>query len=235
MGLGQMVQYARGTKVDKIRILIAEDHVLVREGTRRILEQEPDLEVVGEAGDGEEAVQVATVLAPDVVIMDIAMPKCDGIEATRRIKALRPETTVLVLTAYDDDEFVVSLLQAGAAGYLMKSIRSSELVEAVRAVQRGESVLHPTIARKVLDRFVPSPGRPVPQEPFDLLSAREKQVLRIAAKGGSNRDIAQELNLSARTVQVHLRHIFKKLGVASRTEAIVRALTEGWVTRADVT
>lgn len=220
--------------MDKIKILIADDHAVVREGTRRILEQEPDLEVVAEAGDGEEAVRLATSLKPDVAIIDIAMPKLDGVEATKQIKSLFPSIAVLILTAYDDDQFIFSLLEAGAAGYMLKSVRSRELIDAVRAVHAGESVLHPTIARKVLNRFVPSIGKPRKQEPLDVLSDRELEVLRLAAKGLSNQDIAKQLYLSIRTVQAHLGHIFNKLQVSSRTEAVVRALKEGWVTLGDV-
>jgi DNA-binding NarL/FixJ family response regulator len=142
----------------KIRILLAEDHEVVREGTRRVLEQEPDMEVIGEAGDGEEAVKLATKFVPDVALIDIVMPKLNGIEATRQIKALCPSITVLILSAYDDDQFVFSLLKAGAAGYLLKSVRSRELVAAIRAVLKGEPVLHPVIARKVIGGFVSNPG-----------------------------------------------------------------------------
>ena len=218
----------------KIRILIADDHAVVREGTRRILEQEPDMEVVGEAGDGEEAVNLATSLKPDVVIMDISMPKMDGIEATRLIKAACPTISVLALSAYDDDQFVFSLLEAGAAGNLLKSVRGRELLDAIRAVYSGESVLHPSIARKVLNRFVSASGKPEGKEPSGMLSDREMEVLKLAAKGLSNQDIAEKLCLSIRTVQGHLGHIFNKLQVGSRTEAVVRALKEGWVTLDDV-
>jgi NarL family two-component system response regulator LiaR len=219
----------------KIRILIADDHAVVREGTRRILEQEPDMEVVGEAGDGEEAVNLATSLKPDVAIVDVSMPKMDGIEATRRIKAACPSINVLILSAYDDDQFIFSLLEAGAAGYLLKSIRSRELLDAIRAVYSGESVLHPSIARKVLNRFVSTSDRPTEtKESLGVLSDREMEVLKLAAKGFSNQDIAEKLCLSIRTVQGHLGHIFNKLQVGSRTEAVVRALKEGWVTLDDV-
>ena len=218
----------------KIKVLIADDHAVVREGTRRILEQEPDMQVVGEAGDGEEAVNLATNLKPDVAIIDIAMPKLDGIEATKRIKAASPSINVLILSAYDDDQFIFSLLEAGAAGYLLKSIRSRELIDAIRAVYSGESVLHPSIARKVLNRFVSTSGKPDGQEPSGVLSDREMEVLKLAAKGLSNQDIAEKLCLSIRTVQGHLGHIFNKLQVGSRTEAVVRALKEGWVTLDDV-
>ncbi|MFC1988534.1 response regulator [Chloroflexota bacterium] len=215
--------------MDKIKILIADDHAVVREGTCQIINNEPDLVVVAEAGDGEEAIRLAGNFKPDVAIIDVAMPNVDGIEATRQIKALYPSIVILILTAYDDDQFVFSLLQAGAAGYLLKSVRGHELVDAVRAVHAGESVLHPSVARKVLNRFVPAPGMPV-KEPRELLSEREIDVLKLAAGGLSNQEIADELFLSVRTIQSHLGHIFTKLDVSSRTEAVVRALKEGWIT-----
>jgi NarL family two-component system response regulator LiaR len=223
-----------GDGLGKIKILIADDHAVVREGTRRILEQEQDLEVVAEAGEGEEAVRLATNVKPDVAIIDIAMPKLDGIEATKQIKTLCPAITVLILTAYDDDQFIFSLLEAGAAGYLLKSVRGRELVDAVRAVHAGESVLHPSVARKVLNRFASISGKPEVQKPSEVLSEREMDVLRLATRGLSNQDIAEELCLSIRTVQGHLGHIFNKLQVSSRTEAVVRALKEGWITLEDV-
>ena len=217
----------------KIRVLVADDHAIVRDGTRRVLESERDIVVVGEASDGEEAVSQTTRLQPDVVIMDIAMPKLNGIEATRQIKALLPTTAVLILTAYDNDQYIFSLLEAGAAGYLLKNVRGYELVEAIRSVHSGESVLHPVIARKVLHRFVPSVqgSKGVAPEP---LSQRELQVLKLAARGMSNKDIAEELYLSARTVQAHLANIFGKLQVGSRTEAILHGLKEGWFSLEDI-
>lgn len=220
--------------MDKIRVLIADDHAVVREGTRRILEQEKDMEVVGEATDGDEAVMMAGRLKPDVAIVDIAMPRMDGIEATRQIKALCPDVTVLILSAYDDDQFVFGLLEAGAAGYLLKSVRSQEVVDAVRAVHAGESVLHPAVARKVLNRFVPTADKSQQARVSEILSEREKEILRLATRGLSNSEIARDLCLSIRTVQGHLGHIFNKLQVSSRTEAVVRALKEGWVTLDDV-
>lgn len=220
--------------MDRIRILIADDHAVVREGTRHILEQEQDLEVVAEAADGGEAVELATELKPDVAIIDIAMPHVDGIEATRRIKELCPGIGVLILSAYDDDQFVFSLLEAGAAGYLLKDVHGRELVDAVRAVHAGESVLHPSIARKVLNRFVSRAEKIKRREPLETLSQREKEILRLATRGLSNKDIAEQLFLSVRTVQGHLTHIFNKLQVGSRTEAVVRGLKEGWITLDDV-
>ncbi len=218
----------------KIKILIADDHAVVREGTRQILEQEADMDVVAEAADGEEAVRLAGSSKPDVAIIDIAMPRVDGIEATKQIKVLYPTIAVLILTAYDDDQFVFGLLEAGAAGYLLKSVRGHELIDAVRRVSAGESVLHPTITRKVLNRFVRTPDKPAGQKPSEVLSEREMEVLRLATRGLSNQEIASELSLSLRTVQAHLGHIFNKLQVSSRTEAVVRALKEGWVTLEDI-
>jgi len=220
--------------MDRIKILIADDHAVVRAGTRQILEQEPDLDVVAEAADGEEAVRLAGSSKPDIAIIDIAMPKVDGVEATKQIKTLYPTIAVLILTAYDDDQFVFGLLEAGAAGYLLKSVRGRELIDAVRQIYAGESVLHPVIARKVLNRFVPSPDKLAGQKPPEVLSEREMEVLKLAAKGLSNQDIANDLCLSLRTVQAHLGHIFNKLQVSSRTEAVVRALKEGWVTLEDI-
>jgi NarL family two-component system response regulator LiaR len=218
----------------KIKILIADDHAFVREGTRRILELEQDLEVVAEAGNGEEAVALASDLKPDVAIIDVAMPKLDGIEATRRIKALCPAVAVLVLSAYDDDQFVFGLLEAGAAGYLLKSVRGHEIVDAIRAVDAGESVLHPSVARKVLNRFASVSNRAQRKKPLELLTEREMEVLKLVTRGLSNKDIADGLSLSVRTVQGHLANIFNKLRVSSRTEAVVHALKEGWVTLDDV-
>lgn len=220
--------------MDKIKILIADDHAVVREGTRKILEEEQDMEVIAEAVDGVEAVRLATELKPDVAIIDISMPNLDGIEATRQIKALCPGVTVLILTVYDNDQFIFSLLEAGAAGYLLKDIRGRDLVNAVRAVHSGESVLHPSIASKVLNRFVRTPDDSQRRVTFEALSKREKDILRLATRGLSNQEIADQLCISIRTVQGHLTHIFNKLQVGSRTEAVVRGLKEGWITLDDV-
>jgi DNA-binding NarL/FixJ family response regulator len=220
--------------IEKIRIIIADDHVVVREGTRELLQKEVDLEVVGEAGDGEEAVRLVRELRPDVVILDIAMPRLNGIEATKQIKAVLPGTAVLILTAYDYDQYVFALLEAGAAGYLLKDVPSQKLIEAVRAVHAGESVLHPVIARKALDRFVRTSDKTREQQ-AQPLTDRETEVLLLAAKGQSNRQIADKLSLSMRTVQAHLRNVFNKLNVGSRTEAVISALKNGLLTFEDIT
>jgi NarL family two-component system response regulator LiaR len=226
--------WIRRGDMGKIRVLIADDHAVVREGTRRMLEQEGDIEVVGEAADGEEAIKLAEELRPDVAIVDIAMPRLDGIEATRQIKERCSSVTVLILSAYDDDQFVFSLLEAGAAGYLLKTVRSGELIDAVRAVHAGESVLHPAVAKKVLNRFVTGGEKAASTRSAEVLSDREKEIMRLATQGLSNAEIAKELCLSIRTVQGHLGHIFNKLQVSSRTEAVVRALKEGWVMLDDI-
>jgi len=218
---------------DKIRIIIADDHKVVREGTRELLQKENDLEVVGEAGDGEEAVDLVKKLKPDVVIMDIAMPRLNGIEATKQIKELFPRMVVLILTGYEYDQYVFALLEAGAAGYLLKDVRGQEVIEAVRAVHAGESVLHPVVARKALDHFVHPESKGDPPK-FQALTDREIEVLRLAAKGHGNKEIAAELDLSVRTIQAHLGNIFNKLKVGSRTEAVIIGLKNGLLTLDDI-
>jgi len=218
----------------KIKVLLAEDHVIVREGTRDLIQREPDMEVVGEAGDGEEAIEMVNKVRPDVVIMDISMPKLSGIEATKQIKALHPATVVLILTAYDNDQYIFALLEAGAAGYLLKNVRGRELIDAVRAVYAGESVLYPTVARRVISQLVSPFSSTTEARVTEPLSEREMEVLKLAAKGISNKDIAEQLFLSPRTVQAHLGNIFNKLGVGSRTEAILCGLRRGWFTLEDL-
>lgn len=220
--------------MEKINILLADDHVLVRQGTRELLEREDDMKVVGEAGDGEEAIRLATELHPHVVLMDIAMPKLNGIEATRSIKETFPDIAVLILSAYDDDQYVFAILEAGAAGYLLKDVPSHELVEAIRSVHAGESILHPTIARKVINRFAAPRGQAAIAADADRLSDREMGVLKLAAEGMTNMEIANELSLSVRTVQGHLSNIFSKMQVGSRTEAVIHALRMGWFTLEDI-
>jgi NarL family two-component system response regulator LiaR len=219
--------------MSKIRVLLADDHVLVREGTRELLEREEDIEVVAEAGDGEEAVHLAVVHRPDIAIMDISMPRLNGIEATKQIKALHPATAVLVLTAYDDDQYVFALLEAGAAGYLLKDVQASELIKAVRSVHQGESVLHPAIARKVINRFAQPADKRPEKDVLDQLTEREMEVLKLAAKGMTNQEIACDLVISVRTVQVHLSNVFGKIAVGSRTEAVLFALRRGWIALED--
>ena len=211
---------------EPIRVMLADDHVLVREGTRRLLEAESDIEVIAEAGDGISAVEQAIASQPDVLIIDVAMPGMTGIEATRQIKQQLPKVAVLALTAYDDDQYVLALINAGAAGFMLKDVRGQELVTAVRSVHRGEQVLQPAIAVRALRQAVSSRSPIVSMPP---LSDREMEVLREAARGLPNKDIARRLNLSVRTIHTHLGNIFAKLGVGSRTEAVLLALRRGWI------
>ncbi len=228
MGIRGRKTLLSSRQMNKIKVIIADDHVLFREGTRNLIEQEKDMEVIGEANDGSEAIKLVTELSPHVVLMDIAMPGVNGIEATRQIKASQPSTAVLILTAYDNDQYIIALLEAGAAGYLLKNVSGKDLVNAIRAVHAGEAVLHPTIAQKVFSHF--GAGRE-PGKPAQLaeLSEREMEILRLAAKGMSNQDIAGKLFLSRRTVQAHLGNIFRKMDVGSRTEAVLQALRKGWL------
>jgi len=215
-------------KKDELTVLIADDHPLVREALHRALDVEEDMKVVAEASDGEEAVKLASELKPDVVVMDIVMPKVNGIEATRKIKEIAPDTAILILTAYDDEEYVLGLLDAGAAGYLLKSARGRDLVGAIRTIRAGESVLHPNIIARLLKRATVTAVKE--NKAQGLLSERESEVLRLVALGMSNKEVAEELFLSQRTVKAHLTNVFNKLNVASRSEAIVKGLQWGLVT-----
>lgn len=214
----------------RARVLIADDHPLFRAGVRQRLAAFADaIDVVGEASDGREAVDLACELQPDVVLMDIAMPNVNGIEATKRIKERQPHIGVLILTVYDDSQYVTALVEAGAAGYLLKTVEADELSRAILSVSAGESVLSPAVARHVLSRFVLQNDHASAAKVPQPLSAREKEVLRLAARGISNKQIARQLDLSIRTVHAHMSHIFAKLGVASRTEAVIRGLQNGWL------
>ena len=214
-----------------IRVILADDHALVREGTRRLLEAESDVEVVAEAASGEEAVEAVQRLHPDIAIIDIAMPGIGGIQATREIKTSCPETAILILSAYDDEPYLIALLEAGAAGFLLKNVHGQELLNAIHAVSRGESVLPPLLAEKMMRRLS-TQADPTPRT-SDLLSERELDVLRLAARGLANKEIARRMGLSIRTVHSHLANIFTKMHVGSRTEAVLLALREGIISLQD--
>jgi len=214
-----------------IRILLADDHALVREGTRRLLETEDDVEVVSEAASGEEAIELARQLRPDIAIIDIAMPGIGGIAATRAIKRDCPGTAVLILSAYDDEPYLMALLEAGAAGFLLKTVHGLELLKAVRAVARGESVLQPSLAEKAMRRLSTHAG--ADEHTTEKLSEREFDVLKLAARGLPNKEIALRLGLSVRTVHSHLANIFLKMQVGSRTEAVLLALRHGMISLQD--
>ncbi len=218
----------------KTKILLADDHAVLREGMRNLIEKEKDLEVVGEASNGEEAVRLAEELKPDLALMDIVMPKLSGIDAAKQIKRVSPTTNILILTAYSDIRYILGLLEAGACGYLMKSARSDEIIRAIHTVQSGESVLDPVVTRKLLERVVGTTKEASESEARNKLSSREIEILRLAAKGMSNKDIANVLFLSLRTVKAHLTNIFNKMGVGCRTDAIIKGLREGYIVLEDI-
>lgn len=217
-------------QMDKIRVVLAEDHVLVREGIRHLIQGEDDMEVVGEAGDGEDVLQLVAQTEPDIVLMDIAMPKINGIEATRLIKESYPSVGVIILTAYDNEEFISAFVKAGAAGYLLKNMPGQQLLNSIRAVYGGESVLHSTIANRIFSHLQLQMGKPASSKEEQILTRREQKVLELGTRGLSNREVARELSIGIRTVQTHWRNIFNKLGVGSRTEAIIYGLRKGWTT-----
>ncbi|UCC77042.1 MAG: response regulator transcription factor [Anaerolineales bacterium] len=213
---------------ERIRVILADDHALVRQGIRQFLDEADDIDVVGEAADGSEALKLVGEVRPDVAVLDIQMPELTGIEVTRQIKSRFPEVRVLILTAYDDDPYVFALLREGANGYLLKSAEPDAFLGSVRAVYRGEPALSPDITEAVL-RTVRE-GRPAGSvEQVEPLTQREVEVLRLAAQGLTNRAIGQELGISDRTVQGHLANIYGKLAVGSRTEAVTEALKRGWI------
>ena len=221
-------------KSSKVSILVADDHPLLRRSLKNVLEEQADFQVVAEASDGEEAVRLATELEPDVVIMDIGMPKLNGLEATRQIKASHPRVAVLVLTVYDNESYVLEILKAGAAGYLTKSVFGEEVVQAVRGIITGEVVLSPSIAELLLRQAARYPTKPIPLEAGEKLSTRELEIIKLAARGMSNKEIAVHMGLRLRTVKGYLENIFSKLGVGSRTEAVVTGLEAGFLTIDDV-
>jgi DNA-binding NarL/FixJ family response regulator len=205
--------------VNKIRLVIVDDHPVVRDGLRGMLESQPDFEVVGEASDGEAAVQIANSLSPEVVLMDLRMPVMDGVTALREIKGSKPQIQVLVLTTYDSDADILPAIEAGASGYLLKDSSREELYTAIRAAARGETVLAPKVAARLVGRMR------APAE--ERLSSRELEVLQLVAEGDSNSEIAGRLHISQATVKSHLIHIFGKLGVSDRTAAVTVALRRG--------
>jgi two-component system, NarL family, response regulator LiaR len=207
----------------KITVLVVDDHLLVRQGLRTLLELHEDIEIVGEAEDGATAVESACRLVPDVILMDIVMPEKDGLVATREILALHPTIKIIVLTSYGDDDKVFPAIEAGASGYLLKNVAPSELIGAIRAAYRGQAQLNPDITKKLMDRFAMQAKERLPDE----LTERESAVLRLIAAGLSNRDIALELVISEKTVKVHVSSILNKLHLADRTQAAIYAIRKG--------
>ncbi len=208
---------------DAIRVLIVDDHAVVRQGLRAFLQTQDDVEIAGEAADGDEAIRQVRELVPDVVLMDLVMPKLDGIAAIREMRALSPSTKVLVLTSFADDDKVFAAVKAGAAGYLLKDVRPQELGDAIRTVYRGEALLHPTVAAKLMQELARSGRR---QASPDSLTDRELDVLRLIARGMSNKEIALELGIAEKTVKTHVSNILQKLHLADRTQAALYAVRE---------
>ncbi len=210
----------------KIRVVLADDHALLREGIRALLSRESDIEVVGEAADGREAVARCQALRPDVVLMDIAMPGLGGLEAALEIRKECPDTRILVLTQYEDREYVARFLKAGAAGYVLKKAAGAELASAIRSVQRGGLVLDPQVAREALRESEPAPEG-AEGDPYETLTDREKQVLKIVAEGKSNKEVAELLGISVKTAMSHRERVMEKLGLHNRTDLIRFALKRG--------
>jgi len=218
--------------VKKIKVLVADDHPAFREGLCRLLEDEDDLEIVAKSANGEEAVSLAVEMKPDVVVLDVAMPKINGIEAAKRIKEANPNTAILMISAYSYGAYMLDSLRAGAAGYLLKNVPLRELINAIRALSEGKAVFDLKAAGQTLRRLAADKGEI--RTGIEELQSRELDVIKLVAKGMSNKEIATELGISDRTVQTHLVNIFKKLDVGSRTEAVLHALKEGWLTHDDL-
>jgi DNA-binding NarL/FixJ family response regulator len=212
---------------DPIRVLLADDHAIVRAGIRQFLEHAGDIRVVAEADDGEMAIRLIQQKQPDVAVLDIQMPNSSGIEVTRWVRANTPGVGVLILTAFDDDPYVMAVLQAGANGYVLKTASPADLIRAVRDVNDGKSVLDPSVTQKLLSQL----SRPRETSPVEALTSREMEVLALVAKGFTNKAIGVQLGISDRTVQGHLAHIFGKLQAGSRTEAVMRAVSLGWISQ----
>ncbi len=210
--------------MESMKVLIADDHPVVMEGLSAMLSRQPDIEVVGEAENGKECVEKTRKLRPDIVLMDLRMPEMDGVEAMRQIAATNPEVRFIVLTTYDNDEYIFKGIEAGARAYLLKDSPREELFKAIRAVHRGESLIQPAVAGKVLDRFAEL-SRQV-QAP-EALSDREVEVVKLMAEGTSNKEIAVSLHISESTVKTHIQTIFQKLGVSDRTGAVTQAIRKG--------
>jgi two-component system, NarL family, response regulator NreC len=211
----------------KIRVLVCDDHTILREGIRMLLNAQEDIEVVAEAVDGREAVEKMREFKPDVILMDIAMPFLNGLEATRQIRREDPGARVLVLTMYENDEYVAQMLEAGAAGYVLKKVAGSELVYAIRSVFGGEAFLYPSITKRLVEDYLRRVESGQERATFNGLTDREREVLQLIAEGHTNKEIADLLNLSVRTVQNHRAHIMEKLGMHDRGELIKYAIQKG--------
>jgi DNA-binding NarL/FixJ family response regulator len=210
-----------------IRVLVADDQALVRGGFRMIIEERADLELVGEAEDGEQAIRLAAELDPDVILMDVRMPNLDGVEATRRLVESGARARILVLTTFDLDEYVYAAVDAGASGFLLKDVQPAELVDAIRVVAAGNSLFGPAATRRLVERFAPPAGTAA--RSLDTLTDREREVLRLLAEGRSNAELASRLYLSEATVKTHVSAVLRKLGVRDRVQAVIAAYEAGLV------
>lgn len=217
-------------KQDPIRVLLVDDHAILREGVHALLAREPDILVVGEAGDGQEALDLVDELRPDLVIMDIVMPRMSGLEATRRLKELHPDVRTLILSMYDDEEYVVQIIQAGARGYVLKRVVTEDLVRAIREVHAGGSFLYPPVAATLIGDYLRVTGGERPAGDGEPLSARERQVLKLIAEGNNNNRIAEVLGLSRKTVDTHRANAMRKLDLHDVTEVVKYALRTGLIT-----
>jgi two-component system, NarL family, response regulator LiaR len=220
--------------VNTISILLVDDHPLLRQAIKDVLLKEKDFSIIAEAADGGEAVKLALKLKPKVVIMDISMPKMNGLEATRHIKEKNPEITILALTVHTEDEYILDILQSGAGGYLIKNVFGDEVVQAVRAIAAGDMVLSPSIGQHLIKHAARHPTKPLMLEAGEKLTTREQEVLKLVAQGKSNKEIAKTLDLNLRTVKGHLTEIFSKLRVGSRTEAVITGLRAGFIAFDDI-
>ena len=213
--------------MSKIRIFLADDHLILREGIRLLLEKVPDIEMVGEADDGEEAVTGVEQLMPDVVLMDITMPRLNGLEATRQIKQKHPQIKVLILTMHETDQYLSEMLEAGASGYIVKATNSIELISAIRAVNQGDVHLYPSIARMLVEDYLQRVSAGEEKASYNGLTPREREILRYIAEGKQNREIGDLLSISVRTVQAHRTNLMDKLGAHDRTELVKYAIRRG--------
>ena len=213
--------------MNMIRVLLAEDHTIVRKGLRSLLDAESDIQVVGEAENGREAIDKVEELRPDIVVMDITMPGLNGLEATRQIKKRFPDVQILILTVHTSEEYVVQILRAGASGYLVKQAAPTELISAIQAASRGEAFLSPSISKKVVEDYVQRAGVTAESDSLQRLTAREREVLQLIAEGYSTREIAEQLHISVKTAETHRAHLIEKLGIHSTAELTQYAIRKG--------